>query len=126
MHARDPDVVDEAHVDELHVDDVAGVPLDESRAALLPRRLGEPNPHVHSRIPVDRRRRRRRVDTERLVIRRIRVRRWRPSVLRRRHRSRPGIVTAPRHTHTRYVDPSRRVTSTCTARSVYASTTARS
>ncbi|PZF26893.1 hypothetical protein DEJ05_08285 [Curtobacterium sp. MCLR17_045] len=35
-------------------------------------------------------------------------------------------LSALRHTHTRYEEPSRRVTSTCTARSVEASTTARS
>ncbi len=48
------------------------------------------------------------------------------SCLGRRLRSRPARVTAPRQTHTRYRDPSRRVTSTCTARSVKATTTARS
>lgn len=42
------------------------------------------------------------------------------------YRSRPAIVTAARQTQTRDCEPSRRVTSTCTARSVYARTTARS
>lgn len=79
--ARDPDVMHEAHVHELHVDNVAGVTLNEAEAALLPRRLGEPDAHVHGWVAVDGRRRRRHVDAERLVIRRIRMRRRGPPAL---------------------------------------------